>query len=64
MQGSYLGTDLAFLQTRPQEESCHAPIPPEPCSPDLSKLKVTDDEEISPTRVQVSMLLLDSSVPD
>ncbi|EAL22487.1 hypothetical protein CNBB3660 [Cryptococcus deneoformans B-3501A] len=45
--------DTGCVKTRPQEESCHAPIPPEPCSPDLSKLKVTDDEEISPTRVQV-----------
>lgn len=51
--------DLTILQTTPQEESYRASIPAEPCSPDLSKLKVTDTEEISPTRVQVNVLLLD-----
>lgn len=44
--------DTGYAKTIPQEEFCHVPIPPEPWSPDLSKLKVTDDEEISPTRVE------------
>lgn len=51
-------SDLTILQTTPQEESCRALIPSVPCSPDLSKLKVTDTEEISPTGVQVNALLL------
>ncbi|OWZ80203.1 hypothetical protein C365_01154 [Cryptococcus neoformans Bt85] len=44
--------DTGYAKTIPQEEFCPVPIPPEPWSPDLSKLKVTDDEEISPTRVE------------
>lgn len=59
MQGQYSGTRFDILQATRQEESCRAPIPSVPCSPDLSKLKVTDTEEISPTQVQVNALLLD-----
>ncbi|KIR58672.1 hypothetical protein I314_05511 [Cryptococcus bacillisporus CA1873] len=54
MQGPYSGSRFDILQTTPQVESCRAPIPSVPCSPDLSKLKVTDTEEISPTQVQVT----------